>query len=196
MEGWDADAVDPIVAYRRWNLTPKGRGFKHAVVAEGVAMSQGFRHEHDLVQRDKLWPAQDGKAKPMRAECSRPIKTVEWRPHPKAEVPYQGCSCGLYGFHSLSMARDYRSMEHGTGSVLGAAIFWGRVLFDEHWIRAEWALPLCLVSPYETEPSHSEEWLEKAQGWAEGVSGRYGLPILPFDRAKAYAERYGVRWRV
>jgi hypothetical protein len=175
------DSVVPLAGFRRWVLPrPQDR--------------IGIGDKYTLITRQHPWPFSKEGAEPIKARCR-----IHWNVHREClphTSPTARCECGVYAHHELSRSKFYRSMEFGTGSVLGGVIGWGRVYFDREWWRAEYVLPIAFVDPRDTEGHMTKEWLSRALDWLEGVSDRYQIPILPLREIEAYTLRYGAVWKV
>lgn len=182
-----ADSVVPCAGFRRW-VCPPYRRDKYGELEQ-------LHHDGNLVTRKHVWPSHDERgALPMEAQCQQ-IFSVHM-PCPDGMSPMAECDCGIYGHHDLTEAKLYRAMEYGSGSIFGSMIGWGRIYFDDEWFRAQYALPIAFVWPWESESHHAEAWVQRTTDWLERVAAKYRVPILPLRELEEYTYRFGGIYRV
>jgi hypothetical protein len=117
------DAIEPIVAYRYWDLTPDGRLRSPIPKKQVIA-----------------WPGQER----FEAFCGR----VD-RSHAVDYVPHPDCSCGIRAYELARIARwglMLETLDHCSFvPVIGRLKLWGRVVSDSEGHRAQYAYPLELI---------------------------------------------------
>lgn len=108
------------------------------------------------------------------------------RPASHSDPVHPQCSCGLYGWYDLENA--LREYVVNSKSVVGAAVYWGRIQVHVGGLRAEFARPVALVN---------ERWGETKDrplnwsGLLDQTLERYRIPLLPLEDLKPYALTFG-----
>ncbi|HET8975015.1 MAG TPA: hypothetical protein VFN15_00185 [Solirubrobacterales bacterium] len=143
--------------------------------------SLGFRAWHlderglQSLNRDHAWSPGENLADCKRAQRGRLRRVAE--PHAHAEIPAEGCECGLFAYHSLDMAEYYGRMFGG--SILGAVSCSGGISVYRHGFRAQRARVLALlVPPWGLSGDAARVVRERA----EETSLAHGIPVFGSDR--------------
>jgi hypothetical protein len=83
---------------------------------------------------------------------------------------------------------------------MGAVLMWGTIMYGARVIRSEFARVICLTDPDplwvekvgnnnpQTVPEDRREQRERE---LEMVARRYGVPIIPYQHARAYSAEFG-----
>lgn len=97
------------------------------------------------------------------------------------------CTCGLYGWHDLEDA--LREYVVNSKSVVGAAVYWGRMQVHTTGFKAEYARPVAFVT--ERWGKESKERPLNWSGLLDQMLERYRIPLLPLEDLKPYALTFG-----
>lgn len=97
------------------------------------------------------------------------------------DAPAAGCACGIHASPSLDLLRQQGlCVAPGEALVAGEVALWGKVVTDDHGLRAQLAAParLCLVTPAGAAPSPD----------VLAQLAAYGVPVGVLSPADAMGE--------
>ncbi len=119
----------------------------------------------------------------VQADPNKPLV----RNGPCEASPGFGCACGLYARYAPI------TEAHPLPYVVGSVLAWGRVVHhaERSFFRAEKALPVAFVRPYEGSGLFTEEAEEKLFRVAEALGARV---MEGPEELRAYTEEEASRW--
>lgn len=148
----------------------------------------------------RSWKVKDGKLhsavmpagwladEPTKAYCINTHKLCDGSEIPHRGVcPHPRCTCGLHGWHDLNMALRTYVLHKDT--VVGSAVFWGRMQIHTDGLRAEFARPIAFVEERQgrTTRPRDADFSQCLNAMAE----TYQLPVLPLEDLVDYTSTFG-----
>lgn len=114
------------------------------------------------------------------------LMSCQYHVQPRAE-----CSCGLYAFHDLEMAKECNRLlkkqthplHYRCLPIVGAVAFRGQVQSHHHGLRGEEACILALALTSADDQQEAE---------AQQIADRYSVPLLHLDELKSFASQYAL----
>ncbi len=123
--------------------------------------------------QDEFYPAEGALTAVCKGESHFRIKDDDL---PEGhECPSEQCTCGIYAFHEAEDAIEKYSA--GSWTVVGAGIFWGKIVVHTAGFRAQHCRIVALAN-------HRKRNKPDDVGWPallEGVVEKYNVPVVPLD---------------
>lgn len=154
------DYIEPITAYRAWQVNDKG---------ELKAMAWGRTWPAKEIARALCHAEESGLARfaqsaPKKMDVGRAVRAGMIVDH---EAPHEGCDCGLYA-HKDANGSYIVSAKKSPDRAWGEVYLWGRLLEHENGYKAQFAYPKSLTTNSQ---------------YAALIAERYGVPCEYVDPA-------------
>jgi hypothetical protein len=157
---YEGAAVDLVPGrlrgFRRWKILPSDPDLDRAPRLASITANT-------------VWPwTPVVEARCLRKELARDLRyTFDDGPeHAPDDVPYVGCTCGIYARHAPFTS------EVGPGEISGVIEAWGRVEIGQLGFRARRARLVALA----------EHWSWYATAMAAGLGNLYNVPVFDTPR--------------